>query len=195
MPIATIPFIEISEKQKRKFFLKTESGYYQDCWNWQGRSDKDGYGIICIKRIPRRASRVSYMIHFGKIPESMLVLHTCDNTKCVNPSHLFVGTHRANMNDKVIKSRCNMQSGENHWTKRNPQLIKRDKARYRTKLTTGMVIEIRELMASGARTVDVSSKYGISCVHARKIASGEKWSKIPLAISANSAKSETDGKQ
>lgn len=189
MPIATIPFIEISEKEKRKFFLKTESGHCNDCWNWNGRLDKDGYGIICIKRIPRRASRVSYMIHFGEIPESMLVLHTCDNRKCVNPSHIFIGTHKVNMNDKVIKSRCNMQSGENHWTKRNPELIKRDKARYRNKLTADMVIQIRALMRSGTRTVDVSRKYGISCVHARKIACGEKWAKIPLAISQELAKS------
>jgi len=83
------------------------------CWVWQGcPRGSNGYGSIKVdgKRIP--AHRYSYMLYFGEIPKGLLVCHTCDFPLCVNPSHLFVGTHADNMKDMVFKGR--QSRGEEH---------------------------------------------------------------------------------
>ena len=80
-----------------------------NCWIWQGKSRSGNcklYGRIKVdgKSVP--AHRFSWEIHNNqKLPHGMFVLHRCDNPECVNPDHLFLGTHQDNMNDKVAKNR------------------------------------------------------------------------------------------
>ena len=81
------------------------------CWVWTGTLNKAGYGIICIydPAITRGrtfiVSRVSWYFHFGSIPKGMNVLHRCDNPPCVNPDHLWLGTHKDNARDRSQKGR------------------------------------------------------------------------------------------
>src|SRR3954468_23689651 len=75
------------------------------CWRWQRALDKDGYGRSSLGGKSVQAHRVSWVIHKGKIPEGFQVLHNCDNPPCVNPDHLFLGSGKDNMIDKVIKQR------------------------------------------------------------------------------------------
>lgn len=75
------------------------------CWNWKRCLDGSGYGQLGINGKLIRAHRVSYQLHVGPIPKKMCVLHKCDNPKCINPKHLFLGTHNDNMQDKVQKNR------------------------------------------------------------------------------------------
>lgn len=77
------------------------------CWNWiAGKSDK-GYGSFCYNNKNYPAHRASWTIHYGRIPDGLLVCHKCDNPQCVNPNHLFLGTHRDNARDMVRKDRRN----------------------------------------------------------------------------------------
>jgi len=75
------------------------------CWVWTGSKDQDGYGCSVSRLLGRRAHRASWEIVNGKIPKGMQVLHTCDNPPCVNPDHLFLGTHKINMWDRSKKGR------------------------------------------------------------------------------------------
>lgn len=82
------------------------------CWPWSGHASAAGYGQIRWQRRMLKASRVSWMLAFGPIPDGLFVCHRCDNPPCVNPAHLFLGTHSENMADKIAKGRH--ARGEKH---------------------------------------------------------------------------------
>lgn len=75
------------------------------CWEWTGCIGDDGYGKTHAFGKIMRAHRLSYILHIGEIEEGLMVLHRCDNTKCLNPSHLFLGTGKDNGADMVMKER------------------------------------------------------------------------------------------
>lgn len=80
------------------------------CWLWTGsKQGRMGYGYLHIggkkDRKPSRAHRLSWVIHNGPIPDGLYVLHKCDVPACVNPDHLFLGDHKANMQDCASKGR------------------------------------------------------------------------------------------
>lgn len=77
------------------------------CWLWVGYVNDWQYGVMMVEGKTTLAHRVSYQINKGEIPIGMLVLHSCDNTFCVNPDHLFLGSNKDNMDDMCRKFRFN----------------------------------------------------------------------------------------
>lgn len=82
-----------------------------ECWIFNSSKNKKGYGRISISFKETKtkksfyAHRLSYLIYKGDIPEKMLVCHTCDNSSCINPDHLFLGTNKDNVFDMITKGR------------------------------------------------------------------------------------------
>jgi hypothetical protein len=84
-----------------------------ECWEWQaGTRGKTGYGSFKLEGKVVDAHRLSYILSKGEIPERMLVCHTCDNRLCVNPDHLFLGSHKDNHQDAVNKGRIVFSKNE-----------------------------------------------------------------------------------
>jgi len=83
------------------------------CWIWTGGIlQSGGYGYVTYLGNDFRAHRLSWILHKGEIPKGFEVCHKCDNPPCVNPAHLFLGTHNDNMRDMKQKKRCAL--GERH---------------------------------------------------------------------------------
>lgn len=95
---------------EERFWDKVEKK--EGCWGWIGAKTQ-GYGQLRIGGRNDgmiRAPRLSYQIHFGEIPEGMVVRHKCDNPECTNPDHLEIGTHADNMSDLVDRRRHHKHS-------------------------------------------------------------------------------------
>lgn len=75
------------------------------CWLWTANTDRDGYGNITVNKKQYKAHRFSLLIHGVNVPKGSIVMHTCDNPRCVNPEHLIVNTQQANILDRDNKNR------------------------------------------------------------------------------------------
>ena len=75
------------------------------CWEWQGYLDDQGRAVACVRGTRLRASRLSYELFIGPIPNGLYVLHSCDNGRCISPTHLRCGTPMENMQDKLARDR------------------------------------------------------------------------------------------
>lgn len=107
---------ELSTKSlKSRLLSRTSTNPVSGCWEWNGSLFETGYGrMMALGEVA--AHRVSYRLYKGEIKEGQMVLHKCDNPKCVNPDHLFKGNGSDNIKDCVKKGRhsSEWQYGENH---------------------------------------------------------------------------------
>jgi len=148
----------------KRFWDKVNKKAENECWEWLASKTGWGYGTFWYKNRNESASRFSWELHNGKIPEGMLALHKCDNPPCVNPEHLFLGTHKDNALDKQRKNRGNQMCGENQGL---------------SKLTRKQVLEIRGLYIPYKFTVMKLAKiYNVTDVNISKIINRKTWKHI-----------------
>lgn len=130
------------------------------CWRWIGRTYPNTYGRIGYNGGELCSHRLSWIVHCGDIPDELWVLHKCDNPACVNPEHLFLGTHRDNEDDKISKGR--QMKGDRH---------------YAAKLTSSEVKEIRSVYGRGTG-VQLAKKYGVSPGMISMIRNNKNWRNV-----------------
>lgn len=138
-------------------WLKERSVVNGECWDWTAGMHGVGYGSV-----PRKihksayAHRAMYECVVGPIPNGLYVLHTCDNRKCVNPEHLWTGTHLDNIKDMQAKGRHRGGSMPNEM---NPF----------AKFTDVQVEAIRERARAGVRKCEIEREFGLSETHYYRI--------------------------
>ena len=148
----------------------------ETCWVWIGARASYGYGSLRSgghKGRLEKAHRISWEIHFGPIPDGLLVLHHCDNPPCVRPDHLFLGTQSDNMYDAVRKGRHVRPLGDlRHHIPRGEQLGSI------TKLTADDVREIRKRASDGETQGSIAKDFPASRQQIGQIILRKGWSHI-----------------
>jgi len=174
-----------------RFWSKVIQGESPDsCWDWSAAKDRHGYGVFCVNptRRTERAHRYSWEITNGKIPESMNILHKCDNPSCANPEHLFLGTQADNMADMRAKGRGakgdnttarlypeKLPRGDAHFSRRQPELIARGERHWNSKLSATDVRKMREMNKGGLNYSQIADVFGIHRRTASGICNGLQW--------------------
>ena len=133
------------------------------CWLWTSTIHRDGYGKFWYLTGQEPAHRMSYEIYIGIIPEGLNVLHKCDNRRCVNPEHLFLGSCDDNSKDMCAKMRQN--HGDDVHT---------------AVLTEEDVIEVRARHARGNITFkDLAGQYGVCSSTMARAIQRVSWKHLP----------------
>lgn len=135
------------------------------CWEWQRATNQFGYGTLTVDGRRIYAHRLAFELYAGmSIPFGMHVCHRCDNPRCINPDHLFLGTRSDNMRDCFAKGRSSVKPvsliGE-----RNPA----------AKLNGDDVAKIREMLKSGSSQLSVARRFGVSQSQVSNIKRGVQW--------------------
>jgi len=128
---------------------------FNDCWIWKGAINRGGYGKFSFRENKSAtASRVSYELFKGSIEDKMFICHLCDVPSCVNPDHLWAGTHMENMLDMI------------------------EKDRHHSKLLPGDVIEIRKLWQHGFGNAKLCEMFGITSGTVSSIVHKRLWKHV-----------------
>jgi HNH endonuclease len=138
------------------------------CMIWKGYKQKDGYGVF-KQQLGKTIliHRFSYEKFVGSIPYGMLVLHNCDNPPCFEPTHLYLGTHDDNQEEKASKGRAWRPTGSSNG---------------RAILTSDDVISIKEALSDPYRDAslnEIAEFFGVSVYAISDIKRGKNWKIVP----------------
>ncbi len=131
------------------------------CWDWEGHIHNSGYGRLTNRRKTQYAHRFMWESFYGEIPKGLDVCHKCDNKKCVNPHHLFLGTRKDNMIDAKVKNR-----------------LQRGADRYNSVLNEDIVRQARIRKEAGEKIVDIAKHFGVGKTTLGKAIRAQTWSHI-----------------
>jgi len=196
MAQATRPIPPLTERNKQNFYGRIKINPDTGCHEWIARKFA-GYAVFWVGGRMRRGSRIAYFLATGVDPCGFCVCHKCDNPSCVNPEHLWLGTHQDNMADRQAKGRQasgdrtgsrmhpeTVQRGDNHWSRKFPEKVRARKRWTRRKpiehygrgLKSVQVLEIIKLLADKSmKRIDIARKYGTSRQTISHIAIGKTW--------------------
>lgn len=158
-----------SDYDKQKLFELIKGGKFNNnnCFEWSNLCDKDGYGICCYSKSSKRKNwrvhRLIYHLLIGEIPKGKIICHACDNPKCFNINHIFLGSFKDNALDRDKKGRAANLKGEqigNH------------------KLNECDVLLIRKLSSQGVLAGQLAKIFKVTTNHICRIVSKGRWNHI-----------------
>jgi len=148
-----------------RLLAKSEPEPMSGCWLWTG-ARANGYGALRVNMAMMKAHRGAWVVWRGAIPEDRCVLHRCDTPACINPDHLFLGTHDDNAKDRNRKGRQSPHCPPPMPGKQNPNAL----------LTDADVRAIRAAPMRGRRQAEaLGNLYGISWSNVYRVRQGYAW--------------------
>lgn len=146
----------------RRFLCSCDNSSDDDCWDWKGLVNSNGYGRFSLNDRHQLAHRVSFEIFIGQIPQGKVVCHSCDNRLCVNPKHLWLGTQAENITDAVRKGR-------------NFSPDTRAEKNGNKKLDWDSVRQIRSMFRSGSKRYLIAQSFGVASSTVGEIIANKTW--------------------
>lgn len=146
----SVPIIE-------RFWEKVDKKGEDECWEWLASKNHASGTMFAWDNKYWTAHKISYKLFIGEIPKGLCILHRCDNPLCVNPKHLFLGTHQDNMNDMAIKGRA-----------------------YGTRLKKQNIKEIFRLHALGEPQHKIGKLFGVCQQYISKILRKKVWKHVVI---------------
>jgi len=151
---------------EERFWNFVDKKSEDECWHWTGQILSNGYGRISVgaRNLGNElAHRVSWRLaNKQEIPEKMVVMHKCDNPKCVNPNHLNIGTHKQNTQDMITKGRKRVVSPKGEGNGKS--LLDAEK--------------VRLIRSSKLNHAELGRQLGVSTSCIRGVRTGRTWSHI-----------------
>lgn len=194
MMAATI--LSISDPDRKgafasRFWSKVDRRGPAECWPWTAKAvHHGGYGAINAGAIGAgklRAHRVTYEMAHGAIPDGLVVCHRCDNPKCCNPAHLFIGTKADNTHDMMAKGRMKkppVLSGDAHPLRRDPSRAKRGASNGNSKITPEVAASIWHANDGLAA---IAARFGVSTGTVSDIKAGRTWRHLTKELAGATA--------
>lgn len=131
------------------------------CWLWQGNTSNGGYGKIRYNGKAEQVHRLSmFAFNDFDLNSKEFICHKCDVPNCINPDHLFIGTHQDNMTDMANKGRAHKRLGENNAS---------------AKLKNKDAVEIIERLTKGESCTALAREFKVSKSLIHKIKQGKNW--------------------
>lgn len=160
-------------------FAKLHKVMATGCWEWIGSLDTDGYGLfsaIFNGIAYKRAHRFSWAFHnLQEIPKDMMVCHKCDNPRCVNPDHLWLGAAIENNGDRTRKGRNHIQCGE---------------LANKAKLTEE---QVRQILIDGRPYAEIAHTYNVAMTTIGSIKNRESWTHVKVETIAKNKRGSGSG--
>lgn len=166
----------LDEIEQARFWSRVDIRGPDECWPWLAGKSK-GYGVIEIDGRSHKAHRISWSIENGAIPAGRLICHECDNPPCVNPAHLFDGTHKDNSDDKIAKGRDRKATGADHPNVKEPWRVTGER-NPNAVLTVDDVRSIRTRAASGEAIASLAREWSLSEAGIRNLVKRRTWKHI-----------------
>lgn len=163
--------IQIENIDIDRFLDKIEIDPETECWNWTGGVHRTGYGMMWLKGKYVKPHRFGYIIgHQTNIHDLYIVCHKCDNRRCCNPSHLFLGSHNDNNQDMMNKGRHRSLKGEDH----------------KGSLLTD--VDVRQILIDTyngiySNVFEIAEKYNVSHHTIHAVLDGKRWTHITSELS------------
>lgn len=165
---AHIRIYTVPRRIEQRFWKYVERRGPQECWEWTGAKDGNGYGHIkFVGGCNIRAHRLSYFLAHRKDPAALMVCHACDNRVCVNPAHLWLGTGDENMADMATKGRAARREagGEKNGN---------------AKLTAAQIETVKGLIRRGRNNTEIARMFGVTHQAISRIRRGKAWGDKPM---------------
>lgn len=171
-----------------RFWDKVDIGDVDGCWEWKAAKNRTGYGFFCVSGSYYNAHRVAAQLIRKRPGGRFLVCHKCDNPGCVNPRHLFWGTHQENMQDMVRKGRGRYKPKAGDAIAQTPNKKERamcseSKGNARkpyVRLAWPQVAEIRRLFTLGSMTKrEIAAVFDVDYMTIHFIVTGKTWKVTP----------------
>ena len=139
----------------RRFLSRVDICGPDECWDWTGSITRVGYGKMGLNYKHVATHRLAYELFTGPIPKDRDVCHACDNKKCCNPGHLFIGTAKDNIEDAAIKGRMVHRL--------EPDDVRRIRRVY---------------IGGGATQKELADEYGVTQTAIHKVTTRQSWKHV-----------------